>query len=70
MRKTRAFLMRLGGLFHREESDRDFSAEIESHLEMEIEDNIRRGMSPDEARRQALVRLGGLDASRAHRRDV
>src|SRR3954453_8377915 len=31
-----------------------------SHLEMAVEENLRRGMSADEARRQALVRFGGV----------
>jgi macrolide transport system ATP-binding/permease protein len=38
--------------------------ELASHLEMHVEDNIRAGMSREEARRQALVKLGGLQATR------
>jgi hypothetical protein len=37
--------------------------ELESHLELHTEDNIRAGMSPREARRQALIQLGGLAAA-------
>ena len=33
---------------------------MEAHLEMETEENVRRGMRPDEARRQALLASGGL----------
>ncbi len=40
--------------------DRDLAAEIESHLAHHIDDNLRAGMSPDEARRQALLKLGGI----------
>ena len=40
--------------------DRSLREEMESHLEMEIEENVRRGLPPDEARRRALVASGGL----------
>ena len=42
----------------------DLDAELESHLQMHIDDNIRAGMSPAEARRQALIQLGGLEQTR------
>jgi predicted permease len=38
----------------------DQDAELQSHLQFHIDDNLRSGMSPTEARRQALLRLGGL----------
>ena len=41
----------------RSASDEDVARELDFHLEMHIEDNIRNGMSPDLARRQALVKL-------------
>jgi predicted permease len=44
--------------------DEDFQRELASHLELMTEDNIRRGMEPGEARRQARLRLGGLDQLR------
>ena len=45
--------------FRRHRQD-EFDAELESHIELHTADNIRAGMSPDEARRQALVALGGV----------
>src|SRR5467141_5305128 len=60
MRRLRAWLARLGGLFHRKRSDRELAAELESHLQMHIEDNLRAGMTAEEARRQALIKLGGV----------
>ncbi|MBZ5597189.1 MAG: ABC transporter permease [Acidobacteriia bacterium] len=39
--------------------DQDFAEELESHTTMLIEENLHRGMTPEEARRQALLRLGG-----------
>jgi hypothetical protein len=38
--------------------DRDFARELDSHLAMLVEDNLRRGMSPDQARRAAQIRKG------------
>jgi putative ABC transport system permease protein len=62
MRIIRAFLMRLGGLFHKEQRDRDLAEEIESHLQLQIEDNLRAGMSPQGARRNALLAFGGIES--------
>jgi predicted permease len=62
MRKLRALWMRIGGLFSTNESA--FSAELESHLQLHIEDNLRRGMTPEQARREALIKLGGIEQTR------
>jgi len=59
-RKLRGWLMRLFGLFHRARREREFAEELESHLALHIEDNLRAGMSPEEARRQAHIKLGGV----------
>jgi predicted permease len=59
---------RLAGLFRAKWGDQDFAAELESHLQLHIEDNVRRGLTPAEARREALVKLGGVAALKeAHR---
>jgi predicted permease len=55
--------MRLCGLLGAKRDD-DFAAELESHVAMHTEDGIRAGLSPEEARRQALVRLGGAEQTR------
>jgi predicted permease len=60
MRRLRAWLVRLGGLFNKERSDRAFADEVESHLQMHIDDNLRSGMTAEEARRSALIQLGGV----------
>ena len=68
MRKLRAFLIRLCGLAHAPYKNDDFAAELESHVELHTEDGIRSGLAPAEARRQALIRLGGAEQTRqAHR---
>jgi len=64
VRRLRAALIRLGGLVWLERRERAFADEIESHLQMHVDDNLRTGMTPEEARRQALLRLGGLESTR------
>ena len=44
--------------FHRREWDRERERELESHLQIEIDDNLARGMSPEQARRAAHLKLG------------
>ncbi|HEX3471765.1 MAG TPA: ABC transporter permease [Silvibacterium sp.] len=63
-RNLRAFWVRLYGIFSPARADGDFAAELESHLAMHIEDGVRSGLSRDEARRQALIRLGGFEQAR------
>jgi predicted permease len=68
MRKLRAFALRLRGLLRSRRSDADFDSELESHVALDTEAGIRAGHSPAEARRQALIRLGGAEQIRqAHR---
>ncbi|MBV9759416.1 MAG: ABC transporter permease [Acidobacteriaceae bacterium] len=69
MRSIRAFLRRLAGLFSQPRWEREIAAELESHLELHIADNVRSGMSPQEARRVALLKLGGLSVARETYRD-
>ena len=64
MRQLRAWLLRFKGLFQKAARERDLTNEIESHLRMHIDDNIRAGMSPEEARRVALMKLGGMDQAK------
>jgi putative ABC transport system permease protein len=45
----RVFIRRLRGLFLKRKLERELDAEIRAHLEMQIEENVGRGMTPDEA---------------------
>ena len=65
-----ALVRRLRGLFRRGREDAETVDELRFHLEMEIEKNLRAGIDPREARRQAHVRLGGVDAIREAVRDA
>ena len=56
--------MRFCGLLHKPQGDDDFDAELASHLAMHTDDGIRAGLSSEEARRQALIRLGGAEQAR------
>jgi hypothetical protein len=62
MKTIRACLARLGGLFNRDSRDREFSEELASHVALHMEDNLRSGMTPEEARRAARIRLGGVES--------
>ena len=65
----RALLVRFLGLLPNAKKDRDRADEIEANLQLHIDDNIRQGMTPAQARRQALLKLGGLEPVKEAYRD-
>ena len=69
MGSLRSFFARLAGVFTGSRRERDLADEIESHLQFHIDDNLRRGMSAEEARREALIRLGGVEQTKEIYRD-
>ena len=60
MSRIRGALARIAGVFRRNDADDDLRSEMEAHIEMETAENVRRGMQPNEARRQAILASGGL----------
>jgi hypothetical protein len=64
MNKLRGWLSRLGELFGRGRRERDLVAEMQSHLQLHIDQNLRAGMSAAEARREALMKLGGVEQTK------
>jgi putative ABC transport system permease protein len=66
MRSLRALWARVLRIRRTQE---DFDAELESHVAMHTEEGVRAGMSAEEARRQALIRLGGAEQTRQAYRD-
>ncbi len=70
MSHLRDAAVRLVNLFRRERIERELDAELQAYLELDVEENIRRGMAPKEARRAALARLGGLEMVKDECRDV
>ena len=69
MGRTRAWFLRVAGLFRKESRERELSAEMESHLQLHIEDNLRVGMSAAQARREAIVKLGGIEQTKENYRE-
>jgi len=57
-------------LLQKDKVERDMDRELRFHLEMEIEGNVRRGMSPAEARREALMSFGGVEKFKEECREV
>jgi predicted permease len=60
----RRFLIRLSNLVTRRSADQRLREEIAEHLAFQTEENLRAGMSPAEARRQAVLKLGAAEAIR------
>src|SRR5712691_3446513 len=65
----RIFLRRLAALFHRGRLEDDMDADLGSHLEMAVERNLRKGMTAADARREALLSLGGVEQTKESYRD-
>ena len=56
--------------FQKQQRDSDLDAELQSHLDLAVEENISHGMSPAEARRRALIRFGGVQQAKEHQREA
>ena len=64
------FLRRVRGLWRAETIDQETTDELRFHLDMRVEENIRQGMSPDEARRDAERRFGNMTRIKEQSHDV
>jgi putative ABC transport system permease protein len=62
VRKLRAWLVRVVSLLRPARREQDMAEELEAHLQLHILDNLRAGMTPEEARRHALVKFGPVEA--------
>ena len=69
MRQLRAWALRFKGMFSKDAGERELADELESHLQLHIDDNIRAGMSPQEAKRVAVMKLGGVEQAKEAYRD-
>ena len=65
----RTLMQRLAALFRRRRLEDDLDEELRSHLEMAIELNVRKGMSAEDARREALRNFGGVEQTKENYRD-
>jgi predicted permease len=67
--RIRAWLSKLTGVVSTQQQEQDFSSELDSHLQFHIDDNLRSGMTPQEARRQAILKLGGIEHTKQSHRE-
>jgi predicted permease len=70
MDKIRRSLGRLRAFLFKPPLEAELEAEIQSHIDLAFEENLRSGLSPLEARRQALVRFGSIDLAKYHQREA
>lgn len=69
MKILRTFFARLKGLVPNRTREHDRAAEIEANLQLHIDDNLRQGMAPERARREAMLKLGSLESTKQAYRD-
>jgi predicted permease len=69
MRRLRRFVKRLTSWARTEKDEERLRAEIEAHIALQAEDNLRAGLSPEEARRQAILKFGAVEAVKEEYRD-
>jgi len=65
----RELLARMASFFRKQARDEDFDQEMAAHLEFAVQENLRRGLPLDEARRRALVDIGGVSRARELHRE-
>src|SRR5258708_35151616 len=66
----RDFWARAAAILHRTRRDQDFDDELAAHIALATDEAVARGAPPDDARRLALAKFGGLDAAREIHRDA
>jgi putative ABC transport system permease protein len=70
MRRLVEGMSRLRALVRQRAMDRDFDEELAAHIDLLAERNERRGLSPIEARRQAILQIGGVRPTRDLHREA
>ncbi len=60
MRALSKIRLRIRSLLRRRSVERELETELRFHFDLQMEENLASGMSPDEARRAALRTIGGL----------
>jgi predicted permease len=69
MHSLRQFGTRFAALFRQQQLEQEMNEEMRAHLEMSIEENVRRGMAPEEARYAALRSFGGVEQAKENYRE-
>src|SRR5438045_4163634 len=69
MKTLRAWLWRMAGVFSRRQREMELAEEIECILQLHVDGHLRAGMNAEEARRQALIKFGGIALTQERYRD-
>src|SRR5580692_12545911 len=69
MRSLRQFFRRMSSWTQRRSDEERLRVEVEDHIALQTADNIRAGLSPVEARRQAVLKFGAVEATKEDYRD-
>jgi putative ABC transport system permease protein len=69
MSTLRVWSQKIRAMFRKDQLDCDLNDELASHLDLHIADNLRDGMTPEAARRHALLRLGGTEQTKENCRE-
>jgi putative ABC transport system permease protein len=69
VRALRRLAVRLSGLWGKGRQEREMADEFESHFQMHVDENLRLGMSAQEARRDARLKFGGIDSAKESMRE-
>jgi ABC-type lipoprotein release transport system permease subunit len=70
IRRISQAISRLLAIFRKSKLDEEFDEELAAHIDLLTEENKRRGMPPVDARREAIWRIGGMDAARELHRET
>ncbi len=70
MSGLKRLLGRMRAFFHKQDLDTVIEEELAAHLDFAIEENLERGLPPEEARRLALVSIGGIEQAKEHHREA
>jgi hypothetical protein len=61
---------KFAAMFRKRQLDSDLESELASHLDLAMQEDLRQNMPPEEARRRALVKMGGLEQAKEQQRDA
>ena len=70
MRHAQEALARLMAIFRKRTLDLELDEELSAHLDLLTHRNVQRGLSPEEAHRQAVLQMGGLTATKVLHREA
>lgn len=70
MKRCRRLIARVRAMVSTHRLDREFDDELAAHVEMAIDDYVKRGLTPEEARRAAVLRLGSRASLEEQHREI